>query len=66
MIDSDYPLPDTLFPAFEFPEGNAHQAEFTRNNRWIIGTDEDFLAVPAPGTISSRLRAGRTPVTTPR
>ena len=42
MIDSDYPLPDTLFPAFEFPEGNAHQAEFTRNNRWIIGTDEDF------------------------
>ena len=25
-----------------FPEGNAHQAEFTRNNRWIIGTDEDF------------------------
>jgi hypothetical protein len=42
MIDSDYPLPDTLFPEFEFPEGNAHQAEFTRNNRWIIGTDEDF------------------------
>ena len=42
MIDSDYPLPDTLFPDFMFPEGNAHQAEFTRNNRWIIGTDEDF------------------------
>ncbi|HSE69041.1 MAG TPA: hypothetical protein VLB12_18745, partial [Gemmatimonadales bacterium] len=42
MIDSDYPLPDTLFPNFQFPEGNAHQAEFTRNNRWLIGTDEDF------------------------
>ena len=42
IIDSDYPLPDTLFPNFTFPEGNAHQAEFTRNNRWIIGTDEDF------------------------
>ena len=40
--DSDYPLPDTLFPDYMFPEGNAHQAEFTRNNRWIIGTDEDF------------------------
>ena len=42
IIDSDYPLPDTLFPDYMFPEGNAHQAEFTRNNRWIIGTDEDF------------------------
>jgi hypothetical protein len=40
--DFDYPLPDTLFPNFMFPEGNAHQAEFTRGNRWIIGTDEDF------------------------
>ena len=42
IADSDYPLPDTLFPDYMFPEGNAHQAEFTRNNRWIIGTDEDF------------------------
>ena len=24
------------------PEGNAHQAEFTRNNRFFLGTDEDF------------------------
>ena len=24
------------------PEGNAHQAEFTIDNRFIIGTDEDF------------------------
>ena len=24
------------------PEGNAHQAEFTIYNRFIIGTDEDF------------------------
>ena len=24
------------------PEGNAHQAEFTTDNRFIIGTDEDF------------------------
>ena len=24
------------------PEGNAHQAEFTRDNRFFIGTDEDF------------------------
>jgi hypothetical protein len=24
------------------PEGNAHQAEFTIDNRFFIGTDEDF------------------------
>jgi hypothetical protein len=24
------------------PEGNAHQAEFTSDNRFVIGTDEDF------------------------
>lgn len=24
------------------PEGNAHQAEFTADNRFVIGTDEDF------------------------
>jgi hypothetical protein len=24
------------------PEGNAHQAEFTADNRYVIGTDEDF------------------------
>ena len=24
------------------PEGNGHQAEFTRDNRFFIGTDEDF------------------------
>lgn len=24
------------------PEGNAHQAEFTSDNRFLIGTDEDF------------------------
>jgi hypothetical protein len=31
------------FPGVELtPEGNAHQAEFTIDNRFIIGTDEDF------------------------
>jgi hypothetical protein len=42
LRDSDYPFPDTLFPNIEFPEGNAHQAEFSRKSRFIIGTDEDF------------------------
>lgn len=40
--DTDYPVFDQLFPTISPPEGNAHQAEFTRDNRFIIGTDEDF------------------------
>ena len=42
ISDFDYPLPDMRVLDYMFPEGNAHQAEFTRNNRWIIGTDEDL------------------------
>ena len=29
---------ETMVP----PEGNAHQAEFTRDNKYVIGADEDF------------------------
>jgi hypothetical protein len=45
-------IADTDFAAFDpvrlgygqqiSPEGNGHQAEFTRDNRFIIATDEDF------------------------
>ena len=42
ISDSDYPFPDTLFPDVEYPEGNAHQAEFSPGGRFILGTDEDF------------------------
>ncbi|MQB01769.1 MAG: hypothetical protein GEU78_16060 [Actinobacteria bacterium] len=44
--DTDYEAIDPLL--FErtgaqlTPEGNAHQAEFTLDNRFFIGTDEDF------------------------
>ena len=43
--DSDFPNPDTeplesgLTVA---PEGNAHQSEFTLDNNYLIGADEDF------------------------
>ena len=40
--DSDYPFPDTLLRHVEIPEGNAHQAEFSPNGDFIVGTDEDF------------------------
>jgi hypothetical protein len=46
IADSDYPAVDPeLLESFGTsltPEGNAHQAEFTIDNRFIIGTDEDF------------------------
>ncbi len=52
LADSDFPDPDsqgrengltlpgstTVVP----PEGNAHQAEFTLDNKYVIGADEDF------------------------
>ncbi len=43
--DSDFPNPDTepLDSGFTVaPEGNAHQSEFTLNNSYLIGSDEDF------------------------
>jgi hypothetical protein len=44
--DTEFTNPDPeLLESFGIaltPEGNAHQAEFTIDNRFIIGTDEDF------------------------
>ena len=48
LADTDYAAIDPLLlEKFGIgytlpPEGNAHQAEFTSDNRFIIGTDEDF------------------------
>jgi hypothetical protein len=46
VADSDYAEvdPELLEQTglTENPEGNAHQAEWTRDNAFIIGTDEDF------------------------
>ena len=46
VADSDFtnPDPEALESAGIVvpPEGNAHQAEFTLDNQFIIGTDEDF------------------------
>ncbi|MDQ4030151.1 MAG: hypothetical protein M3168_03825, partial [Actinomycetota bacterium] len=39
--DSDYLEPDPL-TGFTPAEGNAHQAEWNQNGKYIIGTDEDF------------------------
>ena len=56
--DSDFPNPDTepLESGFNVaPEGNAHQSEFTMDNRYLIGSDEDFspYALKADNTTDS-------------
>ncbi len=46
IADSDFPSPDSELLAqtgkSETPEGNAHQAEFTKDNQFILAADEDF------------------------
>ena len=42
LAESDYAVFDPVFPTVSPPEGNGHQAEFTIDNRFVIGTDEDF------------------------
>jgi hypothetical protein len=54
LADSDFADPDPELLAqtgfIEAPEGNAHQAEFTKNSDFIIGADEDFNPVGVDGT----------------
>jgi hypothetical protein len=45
IADTDYAANDPVrlrFGQSISPEGNGHQAEFTRDNRFFIATDEDF------------------------
>ena len=42
VAESDYAEVDPVFPTISPPEGNGHQAEFNLDNRFVIGTDEDF------------------------
>ncbi|NBH03473.1 hypothetical protein GTY80_09465 [Amycolatopsis sp. SID8362] len=46
VADSDFTNPDPELLAQTgtrlSPEGNGHEAEFTKDNRYIIGADEDF------------------------
>ncbi len=42
------------------PEGNAHQAEFTRDNQFIFATDEDFDAFRVQATFKGGPAVGKT------
>jgi hypothetical protein len=55
--DSDYFEPEREL-GFSPAEGNAHQAEWTRNNRFIVGTDEDFAPFRVRFQITSGANAG--------
>jgi hypothetical protein len=55
--DTDYPTPDPL-TGFEVPEGNAHQAWLSKDNRFFIGTDEDFSPFRLIATILSGPNSG--------
>jgi hypothetical protein len=55
--DSNYPDPEPLL-GFTPPEGNGHQAEWSRNARFIIGTDEDFSPTRTSFQITTGSNAG--------
>ena len=51
--DTDFTDPDPEAAESDFtvpPEGNGHQAEFTKDNEYVIGADEDF----APYALQAR------------
>ena len=61
IADTDYLQFDPVRLGFGqqiSPEGNAHQAEFTRDNKLFIATDEDFDPYRVIATISSGPFAG--------
>lgn len=57
ISDTDFIVPDQERAARGeevLPEGNGHQAEFTRDNRFFVGTDEDF----SPYKLSAETEGG--------
>jgi hypothetical protein len=58
--DSDYPAVDPL-TGLSPPEGNAHQAEWTSDFRFLIGTDEDFSPFRSSFEITTGPNAGTYP-----
>src|SRR5918995_3757748 len=65
LDDTDYSNPDPeLLESAGItlpPEGNAHQAEYTIDNRFFIGTDEDFSPYRAIFTIDTGPNADEYP-----
>ena len=56
VADTDFvsPDPEAAESGFTVPaEGNAHQAEFSKLNKWIVGADEDFAPYGLSATDAS-------------
>jgi PA domain/LVIVD repeat len=63
LSDTDFAAADparTPFGQIITPEGNAHQAEFTRDNRFFFATDEDFNPYRVQATFKGGPAAGTT------
>jgi hypothetical protein len=63
LSDTDFAAADPArlpFGQTITPEGNAHQAEFTRDNKFFFATDEDFDAYRVQATFTGGPAAGQT------
>ena len=57
VSDNDFGTVDPLIPDMS-PEGSGHQAEFSHDNRYILGADEDFAPYRSRARIPSDPAAG--------
>jgi hypothetical protein len=63
LSDTDFAAADPARLAFGqtiTPEGNAHEAEFTRDNKFFFATDEDFNPYRVQATFKAGPAAGQT------
>jgi hypothetical protein len=63
LSDTDFKAADparTPFGQTITPEGNGHQAEFTRDNQYIFATDEDFDPYRVQATFKGGVANGKT------
>ena len=58
MADTDFAATDPANSSGFTPEGNAHQAEFTRDNQFFFATDEDFDPFRVQATITGGAHNG--------
>jgi hypothetical protein len=74
--DTSFDEPEPLIPALNaleaFPEGNAHYADFSRDNKYILAADEDFtthrggtFSVAGKPYPSTGIGGGATPASLP-
>ena len=59
ITDTTFAAEDPLFPGSGLtPEGNGHQGEFSFDNQFLVGADEDFATFRLTSTITSGTHSG--------